>query len=356
MLIQKSGINYANAMKYRPMQKKIFLVLGIIVLCMAMFTYAPERGEAVVGGDCDACHSLYPGMMEKTLRGKPFQFVLRDIFCINCHSHNTSETIKLLGGNRVPVVFNNVKPVHPLAGGNFYPVARDFGDRKGHNVKGIASVDAKFRNVPPGYSRKLDPSLTGYDMGQQLSCAGTNGCHGDRNIEDPFEAVFGAHHAVGLPIDGSTTAKSYRYLRNAGKVKGVTGYEDNEWNRHATADKHNEYTPSIDEFCTSCHGEFHTGELSSVKSPWFRHPTGIVLPSNGEYAKYRTYNPDAPVARPVLPQSPSNVVTPGKDAVSCLSCHLAHAGPYESLLRWDYDNIFTGEDEKGGCIVCHTGK
>jgi hypothetical protein len=90
----------------------------------------------------------------------------------------------MIGGNRVPIVFNNVKPVRPLAGGNFYYVARDFGDRKGHNVDGVTSIDSKFRGFPPGYDRSLDPSLTGYNPAKPLACAGSNGCHGNRNIED----------------------------------------------------------------------------------------------------------------------------------------------------------------------------
>ena len=74
---------------------------------------------AVVGGDCDACHVLYPGMMEKTYRAKPFEYVLKDTFCVNCHSNSTSDTIKMIGGNRVPVVFSNVKPVPSLSGWQF---------------------------------------------------------------------------------------------------------------------------------------------------------------------------------------------------------------------------------------------
>lgn len=322
---------------------------------------------AIVGGDCDACHTLYKGMTEKTHRAKPFEYVF-NTFCVNCHSNANSDTIKNLGGNRVPVVRTTVPPIDPLAGGNFFYVAKDFGDRKGHNVDGITSVDMKFKGFPPGYTRMSDPSIVGYNPKKPLMCAGSNGCHGNRNIEDPFEAIYGTHHAVDKPLDGSTTAKSYRFLKNTDKVKGVLGLEDKDWNQNSSSKKHNEYYPSIDVLCENCHGDFH-GKDNKDTGHWFRHPTGIPLSKAGEYAFYnpdvspppdrpdiRIYNPDAPISRQKVPASPSDEVKPGEDIVTCLSCHVAHSSPYESMLRWDYDNIYTVEEGKGGCLICHTGK
>ncbi|QJA05750.1 hypothetical protein FVE67_02585 [Thermosulfurimonas marina] len=51
-------------------------------------------------------------------------------------------------------------------------------------------------------------------------------------------------------------------------------------------------------------------------------------------------------------------MTPGSDAVMCLSCHYAHAGPYPDMLRWDYRTCVAGggENPKCGCFVCHTTK
>ncbi|MFZ3138944.1 MAG: cytochrome c3 family protein [Thermodesulfovibrionales bacterium] len=353
------------------MQKKTRLIINILFLCLLVIILYSGISIAEVGGDCDACHTVYPGMMEKTYRAKPFEYVLKDTFCVNCHSNNTSDTIKMLGGNRVPVVFSNVKPVRPLAGGNFYYVAKDFGDRKGHNVNGISSMDAKFKGSPPGYVRASDISSIGYNPENPLTCAGSNGCHGNRNIEDPFEAVYGTHHAVDKPLDGSTTAKSYRFLKNTDKIKGVLGLEDRDWNQDSSSTKHNEYSPTMDFLCASCHADFHKKDMKMDKepSPWFRHPAGIILPKRGEYANYnpdipppsdrddiRIYSIDAPVGRVKVPASPGEEVRPGEDIVICLSCHVAHSSPYDSVLRWDYDNIYTGEDGKGGCLICHTGK
>ncbi len=165
-------------------------------------------------------------MMEEAPPGEPQKFALQNLLCVNCHSSAGKDSIKILGGVKVPVVHNTMKPASPLAGGNFYYVATVLGDRKGHNVDGIASLDAKFRSNPPGYDSESDPSVKGYNVEKPLTCAGSNGCHGNRNIENPFVAIRGSHHADDTPIDGSTTAKSYRYLKNTDKIKGVLGFED----------------------------------------------------------------------------------------------------------------------------------
>lgn len=335
---------------YQNMRKSAICLAAVLSIAVLFTFEMTESGLAVVAGDCNACHTVYPGMTEKTFRAKPFEYVSREVFCVKCHSSNTSDTIMTLGGNRVPVVFNNSKPVKPLGGGNFYYVAFS-GDRKGHNVNGVSSRDTEFSGLPPAYRRSSDPSSIGYNPQKPLTCAGSNGCHGNRNIEDPFEAVLGSHHAINIPADGSTTARSYRFLRNSDALKGVIGLEDDEWNQNATPRKHNEYTSSIDVLCRSCHGGLQSGHAGRQ----FNHLAGVPLPANGEYMKYEIYDLDAPVARETVPLVSSDVVTPGKDLVTCLSCHVAHASPYDSELRWDYDSIFT-EGERSGCLICHTGK
>jgi hypothetical protein len=341
--------------------KIIFLFIFFFLLCL------PNSYASIASDDCEACHALYPGMMEEGPAGRQ-KFVLQNTLCINCHSSAGRDTIKILGGVRVPVVNNTVKPVNPLAGGNFYYVGKGFGDRYGHNVDGLASPDAKFGNTPPGYDVGTDLSIVGYTDTQPLTCAGSNGCHGNRNVKNPFEAIRGAHHADDSPVDGSTVAKSYRFLKNTDKVKGVLGLEDQDWGQDSSPKKHNEYSPTMDNFCAECHGSFYRRDKIGKMSPWFRHPAGVVLPKNDEYGNYnpdvppppdmpgaRIYSLDAPVAREVVPASPSEIVKPGTDMVFCLSCHVAHASQNESMLRWDYDAIVSGETG-GGCLICHTEK
>jgi len=329
---------------------KRFYLLFYLLLCYVLVLILKLKSEgAIISDNCSACHVPYPGMMEEVALVKAkYKYLLDDSLCVECHSSSDNATIKIVGGVKVPIVYNKVPPEKPLAGGNFYYVTKS--DRKGHNVGRIASMDKKFKGFPPGYDRETDQSIIGYNPEKPLTCAGSNGCHGDRNIENPFESIRKSHHAKDRPIDGTTTAKSYRFL------KGVKGYEDEEWNQNASAKKHNEYTSDIDKLCANCHGKFYKKDFLGKESPWFRHPVDIPLPDKGEYIKYLKYNPNAPVARQKVFSSPSEEVKPGEDKVTCLSCHVAHGSHYDSILRWDYDNIYTHEGQKEGCLICHTGK
>jgi len=292
--------------------------------------------------------------------------------CIGCHSDSNAT----IWGGIFPVVYttDGVEYKDCLAGGNFYWVASN-GDSKGHNVAGITGPDGRLTKAPGG------------DMTHQLTCAGTYGCHGGRTPEydsdgdgivDDFEAIGGAHHAddaclkagtLDLDEQGTSVGKSYRFLN------GVKGIEDENWEQDHVNTSHNEYLGSSDylstsetisALCTQCHPSYHdTGSLpggddlviGTGLSPWLRHPTDITLPGLGEYTAYggptNSYSMMTPVARTDLYSilDPS-LVEPGKDAVMCLSCHRAHASPYDKLLRWDYKSFMPGE----GCSTCHTSK
>jgi hypothetical protein len=347
--------------------KRQIITFKIIFLFIFFLACIPKIYGSIESDDCQDCHGLYPGMMEEGPLGEQ-KYVMQNALCINCHSNAGSDTMKILGGVRVPVVNNTVKPEKSLAGGNFYFVAKGFGDRYGHNVDGIASPDAKFGNTPPGYDVETDPAVSGYSSTKPLTCAGSNGCHGNRNVVNPFAAIRGSHHADDSPVDGSTTAKSYRFIKNTDKIKGVLGLEDQDWGQNISLKQHNEYSPTMDSFCAGCHGSFYRRDRIGKMSPWFRHPASVVLPKTDEYGNYnpdvpppsdvsgiRIYSLDAPVARDVVPAAPSEIVKPGTDIVFCLSCHVAHASQNESMLRWNYDAIVSGE-AGGGCLICHTGK
>lgn len=172
----------------------------------------------------------------------------------------------------------------------------------------------------------------------------------------------GAHHATSS--DKPTVepvGNSFRFLL------GVEGLEVSDWeNRSGT--HHNEYKKDLHQstghwvdscgwchgpdnprhaisgdvmapgsgtayLCMRCHPGFHSGNLTG--SSWFRHPANVAIPNTGEYAHYTVYNVDAPVARNVIPDSPSSVVTPWRNA-----------------QVWGNGNGNSGE----GCFICHTTK
>jgi predicted CXXCH cytochrome family protein len=204
---------------------------------------------------------------------------------------------------------------------------------------------------------------------QELTCAGTWGCHGDRTIEDPYEAIYGAHHEDDGELDGSTVGKSYRFLY------GIKGAEDDDWEYQATPSRHNGYKgdpdhktmDTISYLCGECHAQFHPsiflgGTETGSLDAWHRHPTDVAFGSihrvfvGSEYQSYMIYSLEAPVAfeEPTGQESDVNA----ESIIMCMSCHRAHASPNQDSLRWDYTEMVAGETRSGnnGCFACHTRK
>jgi len=267
---------------------------------------------------------------------------------VGCHTNVNNDATKV---GIVPIVFNpSHVPTNPLAGGNFYYVIQD--QANGHNVVGIAAADTNFSgdNIPG--------STTSYS-GNQVTCAGTKGCHGLRTETDQLEAMKTAHHTNDTGgVTGGSVGLSYRFL------DVIEGVEDDDHEQETDVDK-NYYkgannsdtdTSTISYFCNSCHGDFHDrvdiSDESPAKTPWLRHPTDYLLPQTGEYGSYdptTTYENKAPVAW-TNPWSRTRATA----VVMCLSCHRAHGSNYK-MLRWDYKNT-TLSTALYGCGVCHTTK
>jgi predicted CXXCH cytochrome family protein len=359
----------------------VITVSFVILQCGAVY--------AAISGNCANCHSTHNSQNGIALSSDGSQPSLQSATCWGCHAGGTANNIDSVTG--APQIRHT--NAADLAGGNFAYITGDksgiSGDNKtrGHNIKDANVTDTNFSGgvYPPGdkhnnYAEGLNNT--------NFTCAGKFGCHGDRTIEDEYEAVKNAHHyndsslkfgsisienqAVG-GTTGEQVGSSYRFL------KGVKGGEDPDWQATASVTDHNEYfgatsmragsrtVPAgntISGFCAECHGFFHGNEsieTGGSSSPWSRHPTDISLPGSGtEYAGYTTYSIDVPVARTMIPQSPSGSVNPSgtvDDIVMCLSCHRAHASPYEDLLRFNYADMIAGDSSKsGGCFTCHTSK
>jgi hypothetical protein len=344
-------------------------------LIFALFAtlFFTSSAEAVVTGPCYNCHTMHNSQGGSavakddsgSLTVTPYGSLL--IYsCVGCHSKTDAATWKDSFTN-APIVLNTNEPTYGakgLAAGNFYYVSGTT-DNTGHNVfsNNPDNTPPALGNTPPG----------GTALTAQLRCAGTWGCHGhngrqggDTAVDDQTGAMKGAHHGDDTPpLAASLTdvSKNYRFLL------GIKGKEDSDWEYDNTNTSHNEYqgstssaTNTISYLCGECHGKFHTwiGGASEVgtASPWLRHPTDILLPSDAskEYKNYTSYSMVAPLARPD-PDNVANttVVTPGTDIIMCLSCHRAHASPYFKMMRWDYKSSSLST-ALSGCNVCHTSK
>jgi len=329
--------------------------------------------QAKVTGVCSNCHTMHNSQggqpMAREYSGGSLvddpdpnpALLIND--CIGCHFDVGSSTIV---GN-TPIVLNASLPTEALAGGNFYYVDQvDYAN--GHNVASISPQESPPMDVPPGFKENVSiPGGTGpASWDQQLTCAGTWGCHGNRNEENPYISIYGAHHTVGS-IDGSTVGTSYRFLY------GVLGAEHVTWEQGIVENPatHNGYKgnpdyagmDTISYLCGQCHGNYHAhGSLGGTTqvgstSPWLRHPCDISFSdvsggyTNSEYADYTTYSSTAPVAY----SSPtgSETTVDASSIIMCLSCHRAHGSPHYKLMRWDYKGWPPGTN---GCNVCHTSK
>ncbi len=337
---------------------------------------------ARVSGSCANCHTMHNSQAGTpmaytvdlagtvTMQATPNSALL-STDCIGCHQGTNN------GANLTPFVLDtNAEPTYgdtgttgnSLAGGNFYWLSSD--DRHGHNVLGISNSDAKLVFTPPGANG-------GAAMAGQITCAGTNGCHGDAAVASQTLAVHGSHHGNDATIwkDGSSIVNSYRFL------DGVKGFGAADYEYQPTVADHNIYfgvdrsneldtaAGSVSALCARCHGDFHngSGNLSDGvvgNSVWLRHPIDYDMSHAVSSSEYGTYNTDksysvvSPVATSVVSTTPDqNVLSAGVDdaIVMCLSCHRAHGTPNDAILRWNYKG-WPGPGGYNGCAVCHTTK
>lgn len=366
------------------------LIIGLVAVFALFLTYGTSNA---VTGRCDNCHTMHNSQngTHMILLGvgesdtTPKDTLLRGT-CLGCHSDTTSNTTKALGTSTAPIVFNTggatTDPgtsqswsgaTYNLAGGNFYYTygASAAIDAKGHDVDMVdaANTDTTLGNTPPGWNAADDESSVDYDDTDRLTCAGSNGCHGDRDLTGSYAGIKGAHHtnAGGNLNTATTIGNSFRFL------KGVKGYEDTDWQQSASTSDHNEYfgatsqgtlasTYTISALCRQCHGLFHSA--LGGPSPWTRHPTDEdVMGKGGEYAAYNTdnttgtYSLHAPVGDVGTLAGARSTVTATDSPVICLSCHRAHGSPNDDILRWDYAGMVAGSGTSDtGCFTCHTTK
>lgn len=362
----------------------------LVLTAMAGWILTGTLNAWASDGTCADCHVMHASQVAQ---GKPANFYTPNNYltkdsCLGCHTGDNSTNGS---APTIPYVYSvaAATEVASLAGGNFkFADVAGAGQRKGHNPKELptASVDTTLA-TPPGW--KAGFPAKGTDQvavpdtgtpGHELSCAGLYGCHGSHA---DGKGVTGAHHTNATTtagIDGTTVGKSFRFL------EGITGYEaaDYEYIPTATAGAHNVYkgenrtndaisdTTTMSYFCAECHGIFHSDSgtanegissgdnVGTFASPWIRHPVDISMPTGGtEYNAYNAYLPDVPVASSVIAADGSIAVATTGRIVMCLSCHRAHASPYDAALRWDPTWIKAGTDTAGasqGCFACHTTK
>lgn len=364
------------------------ILTGIIALLILL----PSIVEAKVGGLCVYCHTMHNSQAGMSMAFEldltkpnatksdttPNNALLKTD-CIGCHQGtNTGTTAPFILDTRAggPDYGTTGTDGDTLAGGNFYWVSTGQ-DRTGHNVAGLASQDLKHTNIPPGGSALV---------GDQLTCAGINGCHGSELQSNQIIAIRGGHHNNDMSAwnDGLSITTSYRFL------DGIQGKEDSDYEYKPDSSHHNKYyginspggtgnSGTISNHCARCHNNFHdnSSQISAGtlgNNVWIRHPTDFDMSNaksqgsfdGSEYDYYndtqninpRPYSVISPVATKDKTTTVNATVYTSVGAddaiVMCLSCHRAHGSPFDGILRWNYKNWpGTGVN---GCAKCHTTK
>lgn len=343
---------------------------------------------------------------------------------------NTSGTVALPGvtdsGWEAPVVMttDGVDPAgKAMPGGDFYWSNLD--PKKGHNpayTKGSMAT-------PTSFFMKADPTLGSTPPGGTItdgewSCHSCHGMHA--RYSDSYSAWRQLKRTVnGKKVTGDVTGFGVETL--TGNVTQDAAYEPIKSNSRGDivgtdyknvrkdlnplegADlfldesdtNKNVYRGGFSSFCSACHGDFHGGNgetrttdnaKTRVGGTWVKHPTNVKMNEAGSKYGITTYTKQVsnaqltspnplgydwryPLVQPeadfTVKANIASMTDPltalGDDRIMCLTCHKAHATPYENMTRWDANGhaflangqmdldgtLSNGDNIAYGCGKCH---
>ena len=335
--------------------KKLLLCSLVMVICLLL--WGGGTGYTKVTGRCDNCHTMHNSQGGSDMAVNELNVKVADPYahltmssCVGCHFTATSIDAPKIDGE-----YN----VDSTAGGTFKEGAGGVASDAGvHNVDiALSSLgeDNTFSgaNDIPGLTGTMNHTY-GSNNPNDLTCAGSNGCHGDATVTTGNDAgIAGFHHG---------SKSGWRYLQIANGQAAVVGVGADDWEKAmsdgwVSGDQHNVYSSSttvgINKLCANCHPNFHGTANTQSGSNWIRHPTDNDIPSGwSAVVDYR----DNPFAFADLTgKTATGTYTNSGAQVACVSCHRAHGTPYDDILRWDYNDQEAGSTTIGyGCLGCHT--
>jgi hypothetical protein len=387
----------------------------------------PARVHSDAGLTCTDCHLFFGDATSQTgdVNGA---FLLKanvTDLCLACHTEgkNTPHTADLPNLEDrawvAPIVMtadggNPAELGVAMPAGDFYWSNRDPG--KGHNP-------AFAGGVPTSQQLAADPVLgtspPGGDLaGGDWSCVS---CHGPHSrFDDDISAWRQLKRRInGRVVTGDVRRYGVENVRSDAiqdpqlepLLSNSRGLRQGEEYVASRADGHplegadlfrpegdankNVYRGGFSSFCAACHGDFHGGQGENARAQagdaWARHPSNLELGRSSRYSvaaytgqvinaqgtspnpagydwKYPLVKADGDFTlRPDLSAAGAPGTVRGEDRIMCLTCHRAHAAPYENMTRWetrahsfiaDGERDFTGEPSQGdnpayGCGKCH---
>lgn len=343
------------------MFKRSVILGGLIA---GAFLLPAVAGAGKVSGVCSNCHTMHNSQNGVTVNssGVPNDTLLTGNGCVGCHAAAGVSNTALGRGDdatiHAPQVDNNGTTGYINNAGYFNAAAAD-GNQ--HNVKYISSADAVMiaagATNAPGDTAPLIGLGSGANPNLECSsCHGSSGGH-HGNSSTTYRLLSGTNATTSAQTDFGAKAA----------VAGVSSGTRGEVSYNAT---------DMNLFCANCHGLFHGAANQDGTAlndgTWIRHPTDVSMAT--QKALGATLTPSlqegnnwlAAVAAQgtVAGVAAVDAVVVGSngtatDVVMCLSCHVAHGGPYGDLLSYPYDasnNVAGGATPARsiGCETCHS--
>ncbi len=303
--------------------------LGLVVMAAALITLAwgapamAFHSGGVAG--CSGCHTMHNSQDGAVISATPGVRLLKDsdptATCLMCHAAYGQLTDD--GSSRG-------------SGGDFYWLSQTYswsahghaasspGDSHGHNVVSETlslTVDATLTTAPGGTYASAD-----------LSCGS---CH------DPHGTGEGVLLLWGTEKPGWSNAAPVLKGLSRRTMQGSSGAVAN--------DNHIAYGSGMSAWCANCHTDFEDGDVMHVTD----HNMGSTIAGNyNRYISTRNLTGNSATAYweavpfetgatqeeleldPLANSSEAGPTTSSK--VMCLSCHRAHASPFQDAGRWDF--------------------
>lgn len=290
------------------------LVAGVFIL--------PSVASAKVQGVCSNCHTMHNSQGGADINATITALIGSG--CASCHSDGTSVNNTTDGKSDAPT---GAPQVTGTTGGiNAAGYFQAGNDSLQHNPSNFAGETEDTISDVPGDALTRSVAAFG-GAGVRMDC---EDCH-----------TTAGHH----------TATNYRMLaRNGATAGGVSDYNPNA----AFPGKRSDLTynaAGMNNVCAACHGNFHGTAVGNQTdgTDWIRHPTDISLTA---------YEAATSLATSTFTATDAVVVgTTGAttDMIMCLSCHVAHGGPYADLLSFSYALNYAGTGTRAsGCETCHS--
>ena len=339
--------------------RKLFIISTAIFfsLCLTGVAFAFHGGGVA---HCDGCHSMHAGNGNLAADGGYFVSQGPSLTngsdpsstCLNCHN----------GAARYHV--NSSDGSNTNEGGDFHWI-QDNGYT--YNVRGTATpVDHNnfgHNVVAADYGLAADANLTAAPGGTfpaaDLGCTSCHDPHGEVSGATGPISVSGSYGDDPAAEEAGSIAGNYRLLGDDGYQITTSDGTVNFANDAPIARANSydgasvQYGDGMSGWCANCHSGFYFANTALALAAGM-HPTEVG--SKAAYATYVAsgntagdaafgYDPLVPIERGgVTASSDLPDPTPGVDAaasdgsggqVMCLTCHRAHASPFDNALRWD---------------------